>query len=177
MRELPFPDGRLDGAIAVHSVERVPDPERALAEMARVLKPGAVAVVVTPNCLTFARPDDIIDPYHYAEYDPAELSRLSGCCFGSVELTGIFGSAAYRAIVAREHTQLDALLRKDPLRLRRLVPRPVRQRLYDSRLRRERTGTDPAAAAITVADFRLEDRPLESALDLVAVCGAPRRQH
>ena len=40
MRDLPFADGEFDGAIAVHSIEHVPDPERALAEMARVLEPG-----------------------------------------------------------------------------------------------------------------------------------------
>jgi SAM-dependent methyltransferase len=170
MRRLPFGDGEFDGAIAVHSIEHVPDPERALAEMARVLKPGAPAVLVTPNRLTFARPDEIIDPYHHVEYDPAELARLGQRCFASVELAAIFGSERYRDIVSREHAKLDALLRKDPLRLRRLVPRSVRQRLYDRRLRRERAAADPQAAAVTVADFRLEDRGLEAALDLVAVC-------
>jgi SAM-dependent methyltransferase len=76
MRRLPFPDGEFDGAIAVHSIEHVPDPECALAETVRVLKPGATAALVTPNRLTFARPDEIIDPYHYVEFDPSELSRM-----------------------------------------------------------------------------------------------------
>ena len=60
--------------LAVHSIEHVPDPERVLAEVARVLEPGGAAVFVTPNRLTFARPDEIIDPYHYVEYDPGELA-------------------------------------------------------------------------------------------------------
>ena len=129
--------------IAVHSIEHVPDAERALREMARVLKPGATAVLVTPNRLTFARPDEIIDPYHYVEYDPAEFSSLMRGTFGSVEMAGIFGSERYRAIVAREHAKLDALLRKDPLRLRRLVPRGARQRLYDWQLGRDRATPTP----------------------------------
>ena len=37
-------------------------------------KPGGAAVVVTPNRLTFARPDEIIDPYHYVEFDPGQLA-------------------------------------------------------------------------------------------------------
>jgi SAM-dependent methyltransferase len=170
MRELPFDDGTFDGAIAVHSIEHVPDPERALAEMARVLAPGAPAVLVTPNRLTFARPDEIIDPYHYVEFDPGELASLCRRFFGSVEIAGIFGSDRYRALVAREHAKLDALLRLDPLRLRRLVPRSARRRLYDWRLARERSGQDPESAAIMVDDFSLGDRGLEGALDLVAVC-------
>ena len=170
MRRLPFAAAEFDGAIAVHSIEHVPDPERALWEMARVLKPGACAVLVTPNRLTFARPDEIIDPYHYVEYDPAELASLCGRVFGSVELTGIFGSARYREIVAREHAKLATLLRRDPLRLRRLLPRRARQRLYDWRLGAERSDPDPAAAAIGVEDFSLTDQGLEQALDLVAAC-------
>ena len=170
MRRLPFADGEFDGAIAVHSIEHVPDPERALAEIVRVLKPSASAVLVTPNRLTFARPDEIIDPYHHVEYGPAELASLCRRLFSSVEIAGIFGSDRYRAIVAREHAKLDALLRRDPLRLRRLLPRRVRQRLYDWRLGRERAQPDPDAAAITVGDFTLGDRGLEAALDLVAVC-------
>jgi SAM-dependent methyltransferase len=170
MCRLPFGDGEFDGAIAVHSVEHVPDPERALAETARVVKPGSAAVLVTPNRLTFARPDEIIDPYHYVEFDPPQLASLCGRFFDVVELAGIFGSERYRAIVAREHAKLDRLLRRDPLRLRRVLPRAARQRLYDWRLGRERADPDPEAAAITVGDFTLRDRELESALDLVAIC-------
>jgi SAM-dependent methyltransferase len=174
MRSLPFARGSFDGAVAVHSIEHVPDPELAFAELARVLRRGGVAVLVTPNRLTFARPDEIIDPYHYVEYDAAELGALTERFFDRVELAGIFGSERYGAIVAREHAKLDRLLRLDPLRLRRLVPRAARQRLYDRRLRRERAGEDPDAAAITTDDFRLARQPLDEALDLVAIChGAP----
>jgi SAM-dependent methyltransferase len=174
MRDLPFPDGEFDGAIAVHSIEHVPDAGRALAEIGRVLKPGAAAVLVTPNRLTFARPDEIIDPYHYVEYDPRQLASLCEGRFASVELAGIFGSERYRALVAREHAKLDRLLQLDPLRVRRLVPRRVRQRLYDRRLSRERATAAPGAAAIGVDDFTLRSDGLDSALDLVAVCHTGR---
>jgi SAM-dependent methyltransferase len=170
MRRLPFGPASFDGAIAVHSIEHVPDPERAVGEIARVLKPGGVAILVTPNRLTFARPDEIIDPYHYVEYDSAALQALCLRFFADVELAGIFGSDRYGAIVAREHAKLDRLLRRDPLRLRRFVPRAVRQRLYDSRLSRERAGDDPEAAAITTDDFSLGHDRLDEALDLVAIC-------
>lgn len=170
MRRMPFADGEFGGAIAVHSIEHVPDAERALGEIARVIAPGGCAVVVTPNRLTFARPDEIIDPYHYIEYDPAELRALCEAVFDAVEMAGIFGSERYRAIVAREHARLDALLRADPLGLRRLVPRPARQRLYDWRLGRERMSPAGDVLEITVDDFTLGHAELEDALDVVAVC-------
>jgi SAM-dependent methyltransferase len=170
MRDLPLPSGSFGGAIAVHSIEHVPDPERALGEIARVLEPGATAVLVTPNRLTFARADEIIDPYHYVEYDEHELAALCEPFFDSVQIAGIFGSERYQALVAREHAKLDRLLRLDPLRLRRLVPRAARQWLYDRRLSRERAGDVPDAAAITTDDFKLATERLQTALDLVAIC-------
>jgi SAM-dependent methyltransferase len=172
MRRLPFGDAEFDGAIAVHSIEHVPDPEPALTELARIVRPGGPVVLVTPNRLTFARPDEIIDPYHYVEYDEHQLSELCSGFFGSVRMAGIFGSERYRAIVAREHRKLDALLRLDPLRLRRLVPRGARQRLYDRRLSSARATPDPDAGSITVEDFSLAEQGLDECLDLIAVCAA-----
>jgi SAM-dependent methyltransferase len=170
MRALPFADGEFDGAIAVQSLEHVPDPERVLAEAARVVRPAGAAVFVTPNRLTFARPDEIVDPYHHVELDPTQLRALCEPRFEAVELQGIFGSARYSQIVAADLAKLDRLLRRDPLRLRRLLPRRLRQRLYDRRLARERAQPDRRAAAIGVEDFELRAEGLEAAHDLVAVC-------
>jgi SAM-dependent methyltransferase len=173
MRRLPFADGEFDGAIAVQSIEHVPDPERAVAETARVLGDEGTAVFVTPNRLTFARADEIIDPYHHIEYDPQQLRDAVDPFFAAVEIHGIFGSERYGEIVAEQLHRLDRLLRLDPLRLRRLLPRRARQRLYDRRLSRERREQDPRAAAIGVEDFALRSEGVEAALDVVAVCRAP----
>jgi SAM-dependent methyltransferase len=175
MRALPFGDASFASVLAVQSIEHVPDPERVLSEAARVLEPDGVAVWVTPNRLTFARPDEIIDPYHYVEYDAEALGRLASKDFGAVEIMGLFGSERYRQLVASEHRQLDRLLRRDPLRLRRAVPRRLRQRLYDAALTRARRVPDPRAEAISVEDFELRAGDVSDALDLVAVCRLPRR--
>jgi len=173
MRDLPFADASFASVLAVQSLEHVPEGDRVVREAARVLEPDGVAVFVTPNRLTFARPDEIIDPYHYVEYGPQELRALCRAAFASVELRGLFGSARYLALVAAEHARLDRLLARDPLRLRRLVPRRVRQRLYDRLLRRARSERDPRAAAIAPEDFELRAVGLDEALDLVAVCRRP----
>jgi hypothetical protein len=99
-------------------------------------------------------------------------SRVCSLFFGSVKIAGVFGSERHRALVSREQAKLDRLLRKDPLRARRLLPRTIPQRLYDWRLRRERANPDPEAAALTVDDFILQERNVEEAFDLVAICRA-----
>jgi SAM-dependent methyltransferase len=175
MRSIPLPDASFASVLMVHSIEHVPDPETVLAEVARVLEPGGTAVLVTPNRLTFARPDEVIDPYHYRELDAGQLRALCRPWFEQVELHGVFGSPAYQAIVAAELRRLERMLRLDPLRLRALVPRWARKRLYDALLRRARRDPDPAAEAISPSDFEIRDEGLGEALDVVAVCRRPRQ--
>jgi SAM-dependent methyltransferase len=175
MRALPFEDDSYPSVLSLHSIEHVPDPERGIAEIARVLEPGGVAVIATPNRLTFGRPDEIIDPYHYVEFDPRELRDLCSARFDKVEVHGLFGSARYMEFFDEERVKLDKLLRLDPLRLRRLVPVTAKQRLYDALLNRYRKGDDdPRAQAITTEDFEFRQTDLDEALDLCAVCHGPR---
>ena len=77
----------------------------------------------------------------------------------------------YRALVAQEHARLDRLLSRDPLRLRRLVPRrapagPLRHAAQPRASGRRIRG----AAAITEDDFSVVEDGLDDVLDVIAVC-------
>lgn len=174
MRVLPFEAGRFESVLSVHSLEHVPDPESVMAEVARVLVESGTAIFVTPNRLTFGMPDEIIDPYHYVEFDPAQLAEVAAPYFERVEIRGTMGSRRYQDLVAAEKRRLHQILGRDPLRLRRLVPRRVRQHLYDMMLSRERRHPDPVAAAIGVGDFELVVDGLDETLDVFAICRGPR---
>lgn len=170
MRRIPFGDRSFASVVAVHSIEHVPDPERVLGEVVRVLEPDGCAVFATPNRLTFGRPDEIIDPYHYVELSADELAAVCEASFSGIELWGIFGSERVEELLAREKARMERVLGLDVLGLRRRLPRRVLQRLYDASLRVDRRRGDPMAAAVTIDDFSLERGPLDAALDLVAVC-------
>jgi SAM-dependent methyltransferase len=174
MRTLPFAPDAFDSVVSIQSIEHVPDPERVLAEVARVLRPRGRAIFVTPNRLTFGRPDEIIDPYHYVEYDSDELRELCAPFFHQVEISGLRVSERYQAIHDDERRKLDRLLSRDPLRLRRFVPRSLRQRLYDWRLSGDRVTPRPGALEVGVEDFWLSPDRLETAIDLFAICTRPR---
>jgi SAM-dependent methyltransferase len=174
MRALPFADGAFASVISIQSLEHVPDPDRVLAEAVRVLERVGVAIFVTPNRLTLGLPDEIIDPYHYVEFDSGQLERLCAPHFAHVEIRGLFGSERYMELFDEERDKLARLLALDPVRLRRAVPVGVRQRLYDVLLRRARRSGDPRAAAITPDDFHLREDGLADALDLCAICSGPK---
>lgn len=47
--EIPFPDNTFDIVMSSEVIEHVPDPKKAIAELYRVLKPGGIMVLTTPN--------------------------------------------------------------------------------------------------------------------------------
>jgi SAM-dependent methyltransferase len=175
MRDLPFADAEFDGVISVQAIEHVPDPAPVLAEAARVMGAHGTAIFVTPNRLTLARPDEVINPYHFVEYSPDELATACRTSFASVRVLGLFGSLRFNELAAEQRDRLERVLRLDPLRLRRLAPRRALQRFNDWKLARDRAGPNPRAAAITIDDFELSPNDVDSALDLVAVCSSPLR--
>jgi SAM-dependent methyltransferase len=48
---MPFPDGSFDRVIAAEILEHVPRDQRAMAEIARVLRPGGIAAITVPSWL------------------------------------------------------------------------------------------------------------------------------
>lgn len=170
MRDLPFEDNSFGAVLSVQSLEHVPDGAVVLREVRRVLQPGGVAIFITPNRLTFGRPDEIIDPYHYVEYAPEELRALCAGTFDAVEMQGLFGSERYAEFDRAEKARMERVLRLDVLGLRKRLPRRALMWAYDTSLRLTRRRASPLAAAISVDDFHLGSENLDAALDLVAIC-------
>lgn len=75
---LPFGDGRFDGLFAGEVLEHVPDVRETLREWNRVLTPGGIAIITTPNReRLLARVDGLERPYsrdHLSELSYRELS-------------------------------------------------------------------------------------------------------
>lgn len=70
---LPFRDGAFDAVFAGELLEHLVEPERALAEFRRVLRPGGTLLLTTPNRLRLA---NLVDGSE-RPYSPDHLSELS----------------------------------------------------------------------------------------------------
>ena len=86
--QLPFTDGFFGVVIIKHVVEHLPHPEKAIAELGRVIAPGGVLILATPNLDSLLKPlkgDRWIgyqDPTHIALKPPAEwLTLIRGAGF------------------------------------------------------------------------------------------------
>jgi ubiquinone/menaquinone biosynthesis C-methylase UbiE len=82
---LPFPDATFDLVLAIEVLEHLPDPISALAELSRVARPGAVALLSVPSeplwrALNISRgrylPDLGNTPGHVQHWTPWAFRRL-----------------------------------------------------------------------------------------------------
>lgn len=81
-QELPFADNSFNVVIIKHIVEHLPDPAKALREIARVTEPGGTLILATPNLGSLLKPwkgDKWIgyqDPTHISLKPPEEWLDL-----------------------------------------------------------------------------------------------------
>jgi SAM-dependent methyltransferase len=69
---LPFSDATFDKVVAQHLIEHFEDTNRVLSEWRRVLRPGGLLVIVTPN-LGFPHQEWFADPTHRRIFSKTEL--------------------------------------------------------------------------------------------------------
>lgn len=72
---LPFPDGSFDRLVSHHLLEHLQDAQKALKEWRRVLVPGGIMAVCTPNRL-YPRPRIFYDEGHVHVFEGRELEEV-----------------------------------------------------------------------------------------------------
>lgn len=151
-------DGDVDAITFLQTIEHVEDPDALLERFRRIVGPGGLAVVSTPNLLTIAPPgaEKSSNPWHLREYRAEEFRALCARHADRVELFGLF-HARKLAVHAFAIERLGWDRIHEGLR----VTKPFYDRFV------------PAIAASDFALRRAEDgADLDAALDFVAVLRA-----
>ncbi|HEY4829132.1 MAG TPA: class I SAM-dependent methyltransferase [Solirubrobacteraceae bacterium] len=143
--------GSFDAVVFLQTIEHVADPLAVLSHFARILRPGGVAYVSTPNLLTLAPPGAAKsdNPWHLREYRVDEFSALCRGAFPRVEMYGVFH--------ARRLWLHERALRLGWDRLHKRLG--ITGAFYDR-----------FTPAISSRDFALRTDRLDRALDFLAVC-------
>jgi SAM-dependent methyltransferase len=113
-----FRTGSVDYACSSHIIEHFTNPERHVAEIARVLAPSGTAFFLTPNA-----PADFENPFHVYLFERAQLRSLLNLFFEDVEVHGLEGSPELKADFAARRASGERLLKVDVLQLRHRMPR------------------------------------------------------
>jgi ubiquinone/menaquinone biosynthesis C-methylase UbiE len=102
LRTLPFDDASFDLITCFEAIEHVAEPGLVLDQLRRVLAPGGMVAISTPNRDVYTPGN----PFHLRELTPNELERELAQRFSSVALrrqhtwvaSGIFDDAAFRTV-------------------------------------------------------------------------------
>ena len=159
--DLPFETGAFDVVMACHMLYHVPDPAKAISELARVLAPGGVALVTT-NGRGHLRELAAIEASVWPRSTDARVAELFGLENGEAMLGQAFG----RVDLRRHHDDLDCTDPVDVAAYLRSSPPGV-----------DATAAEACALAAEIGRaFQLGGGRLRIGKDAGAfVCAAPRR--
>jgi SAM-dependent methyltransferase len=165
---LPYPDAAFDSVVSFQVIEHIQDDGKFLREIHRVLRPGGVVLVTTPN-----RPMSLSrNPWHIREYTAAELTDLARTVFANVEMKGIAGNEKVMAYHERNRKSVNRIMRWDILDLQHRLPASWLRIPYDFMNRRNRDqlkqSADELVTGISHQDYTVIDKADES-LDLFLI--------
>lgn len=164
LAELPLPDQYVDVVVNFQVIEHLWDQPQFVGECARVLRPGGVLMMSTPNRITFSPGRDTpINPFHTRELNADEMTELlHDAGFTSVSMSGVFHGPRLLELDARHGGSIiDAQIE------RALSDAPWPDALLAD------------VAAVAAADFDIVEagtddaRPIDDSLDLVAIAVRP----
>lgn len=155
LHELDLPDETFDTVITFETIEHVFEPERALSELARVVRSSGTLIISTPNARVSTTTP--ANPHHVQEWSPTDFAALLHRHFHSVELYG------QRRLQTRAH------------RIARLVDVLGLRRRFASVRRAGRVLGTASTEELTLDDIVIERDRVQHASELVAVCRLPRR--
>jgi SAM-dependent methyltransferase len=85
-RSLPLPDAAVNTVVSFETIEHFAEHERFLTEIRRVLRPGGLLVLSTPDRDNYSPADQPANPFHVLEMTREEFAGLLGRHFAQVTL-------------------------------------------------------------------------------------------
>ncbi len=161
-------DNSFDSIVSFQVIEHIKDDLAYLKEIYRVLKPGGVALISTPNIKkTLTR-----NPWHIREYTAEELKALVSKVFANVEFKGIDGSARFYSYHNENKKSVAKYKRFDVFNLENKLPLWLYQIPYDilNRFNRNKlkSQNEGLVAEIDINDFFLSNK-VDEVLDFFVV--------
>jgi len=124
---LPFQEHSFDSVVTFQVIEHIDQDKEFVKEIYRVLKPGGVLILTTPNrTMSLTR-----NPWHIREYTPTELKSLLEQNFSNTDIQGVFGNEKVMEYYEKNKASVKKFTRFDLFNLQYNLPRWMLQIPYD----------------------------------------------
>jgi ubiquinone/menaquinone biosynthesis C-methylase UbiE len=159
-------DNAYDCVVSFQVIEHIQNDVLYLKEIHRVLKPGGIALLTTPNRkLSLSR-----NPWHIREYLAQELKDLASGIFSTTEMKGITGNEKVMEYYRQNKKSVERITRWDILNLQHNLPAWMLRLPYEllNRLNRNKlqSGDNSLVSSIRHEDYLVTDQA-DDALDLL----------
>jgi 2-polyprenyl-3-methyl-5-hydroxy-6-metoxy-1,4-benzoquinol methylase len=163
-----IPDNQFDRVVSFQVIEHIQNDRLFLQEINRVLKPGGMAFITTPNRkMSLTR-----NPWHIREYLAHELRDLAAQCFSSVTMKGITGNEKVMSYHEQNRKSVARITRFDIFNLQYRLPTWMLRFPYEvlNRMNRNKLQQGDAAlvSGIHHSDFVVTE-DADKALDLFLI--------
>lgn len=161
-------DNTYDSIVSFQVIEHIENDLLFLQEIHRVLKPGGVALLTTPNRkMSLSR-----NPWHIREYLPGELTTLARKVFKNVEMKGITGNEKVMTYYEQNRKSVNRITRFDIFNLQYRLPAALLRFPYEvlNRWNRNKlqSGDQRLVIDINHSDYVVVDDATD-ALDLLLI--------
>jgi 2-polyprenyl-3-methyl-5-hydroxy-6-metoxy-1,4-benzoquinol methylase len=161
-------DNAYDSVVSFQVIEHIQDDATFLSEIKRVLKPGGIALLTTPNRkMSLSR-----NPWHIREYLPRELENLARKYFSDVSMKGITGNEKVMSYYEENRRSVEKITRFDIFNLQYRLPASILRIPYEllNRYNRNKlqSGNNTLVTNIHHEDYVVVDSA-EDALDLLLI--------
>ena len=161
-------ENAFDCVVSFQVIEHIQNDRFFLSEINRVLKPGGVALITTPNrSMSLSR-----NPWHIREYLANELKTLASGIFKEVEMKGIAGNEKVMHYHEENRKSVNRIMRWDFLNLQYRLPAWMLRTPYEllNRMNRNKLQdkNDGLVSAIQESDYLVTDKA-DQALDLFLI--------
>jgi ubiquinone/menaquinone biosynthesis C-methylase UbiE len=120
-------DNSFDSIVSFQVIEHIKDDTLFLEEIYRVLKPGGIALLTTPNRkMSLSR-----NPWHIREYLSTELYDLAAGIFDDTEIKGITGNVNVMEYYEQNRKSVNRVMRFDILNLQYRLPASILRIPYE----------------------------------------------
>ena len=161
-------DNTFDSVVSFQVIEHIKEDLAFLKEIHRVLKPGGVVLITTPNRkMSLSR-----NPWHIREYLSAELQQLAAGVFAVAEVKGITGNDKVMSYYEQNKRSVKRITRWDIFNLQHNLPAALLKIPYEilNRWNRNKLQNQDNRLVINInhEDYLVTDNG-EDALDLLLI--------